>query len=123
MTPIVETNINTGNRVPAKAFFEFLDTPLWDKAAQVPVVRVEEENLAQSGQRLSVTVHSDDRAALDNLPVAAILYDADGQAQAASVSVIPHIDREGQTQVVFTWPTAPQKPVIRAEVIALPAPR
>lgn len=123
ITPIVETNINTGNRTPARAFMEFTATPQWDRALAVPPIRVDSEDLSPSGQRLSVMVHNDDVKDVANLSVAAVLFDAEGQAQAASVSVIPLLERAGQTQVVFTWPLAPKRPIVRAEVVALPTPR
>lgn len=122
-TPIIETNIQTGSRIPARAFFEFLETPLWDKAIDTPTVRVDGQNLDASGQRLSVSVHNDSAKRIDALSVAATLFDESGAAQAASVSVIPHLEKGESTEVVFTWPEAPAHPIVRAEVIALPIPR
>ena len=123
ITPIIEANINTGNRVPTRAFFEFLDIPLWDKAIDTPAVRVSGQDLDAGGQRLSVVVHNDSTKNISSLPVAAVLFDENGAAQAASVSIVPSVEKGGQAPVFFTWPTAPLRPVVRAEVIALPTPR
>jgi hypothetical protein len=121
-TPVIETNIQTGSRIPTRAFFEFLDAPLWDTASTVPVIRVDNENLDPSGQRLSVVVHNDGTKRVDTLPVAATLFDETGAAQAASVSVIARLEKGEQTEVVFTWPSPPRRTVVRAEVLALPTP-
>ncbi len=123
ITPIIEANISTGSRTPARAFFEFLDTPMWDKAAGTPEVRVDGQNLDASGQRLSVVVHNDSGSNISNLSVAAVLFDDSGTAQAASVSVVPSLGKGQQTPVVFTWPLAPTQSIVRAEVVALPIPK
>ena len=123
ITPVVETNINTGSRAPVKAFFEFLDEPLWDKAVDTPQIRVDGQDLDPSGQRLSVMVHNDGVKDASDIPVGAVLFDANGQAQAASMSVVPSIARNSSVPVVFTWPMAPAQPIVRAEVTALPTPQ
>ncbi len=118
--PIIETNINVGNRIPTQAFFEFTDTLAWDKTNAAPRVEIGQQDLDPSGQRLSVSVRNISGASLAEVPVTAILFDRAGTAQAASVSVIPSLDRDELTQVVFTWPQPPARPAIRAEVTALP---
>lgn len=120
--PIVETAIATGNRTPARAFFEFQDAPLWERGV-APSIEYAKQLFDESGRKLSVDVRNASARDLTNVPVATILYDAQGTAQAASVSLVPRIQKGKSEQVVFTWPTPFKAPIVEAQVIALPLPQ
>lgn len=119
--PIVETAIATGNRVPARAFFEFQDAPMWERGT-APSVEYERQIFDEGGRKLSVDVRNTSSRDLTNVPVAAILYDAQGTAQTASVSLVPRIGKGKSEQVVFTWPLPFTAPIVEAQIVALPLP-
>lgn len=119
--PIIESNIATGNRVPTRAFFEFQDAPMWEKG-ELPRLTLSDQTLDEEGRRVSVKVRNDSGRLLTGIPVTAILYDADGTAQAASVSSIKRLEKGASEEVVFTWPSHFLKPIVETQIIALPTP-
>ena len=121
--PIIVPNIPTGYQTVAHAQFSFTTSPIvWTKipAADRPTLTIKNQNLAPDGSRLSATVVNETNAPVNNLSVMATLFDQDGNAVAASRSVIQQIEAESQDDVVFTWPMA-NPGVVRAEIIPLPA--
>lgn len=119
--PIIESNIATGNRVPTRAFFEFQDAPMWE-TGELPRLTLSDQTLDEEDRRVSVRVRNDSGRLLTGIPVAAILYDAEGTAQAASVSSIKRLEKGASEEVVFTWPSQFSRPVIETQIIALPTP-
>lgn len=119
--PVIEANISTGNRVPTRAFFEFADTPMWERGS-LPRLELSNQVLDEENRKVSLHVRNDSGKAVSGIPIATILYDANGTAQAASVSSIKRLEKGATEQVVFTWPSAFSVPIIEAQVIALPTP-
>ena len=121
---IVETGIQTGNASVASTTFEF-------GKASVPWVRIDPSiaklridtskiSLDTSGTipKLSATLsNTSPTIALKNISVAAILYDANGNAITASKTFLPQIATQGSAQVVFTWPSAITTPVVRYDIL------
>lgn len=120
--PIVETSIATGNRTPTRAFFEFQDAPLWERGT-APSIEYTKQQLDETARKLSVVIRNASPRDLTNVPVAAILYDHNGTAQAASVSLIPRIAKGQSEQAIFTWPMPFAVPIVEAQVLALPLPQ
>jgi hypothetical protein len=120
--PIIAPNIPTGTQTVTRSQFAFTTIPIvWTTlpSDSRPIIRVKNQSLAPDATRLSATIVNEVNLPLENLAVAAVLFDADGNAVAASRSLIKEIDPEGQTDVVFTWPQS-QPTVVRAEIIPLP---
>ncbi|HEY6019001.1 MAG TPA: hypothetical protein VIY48_03645 [Candidatus Paceibacterota bacterium] len=115
--PIVETGIYVGNRTPTRALFAFADTPVW-YTAQVPALRVTNEELASDGSHLTATVMNDTLQDIHKVVVAAVLFDAQGVAVGASKSTID-VPKKGSQLVTFTWPQGVPT-VVRAELTLLP---
>lgn len=114
--PVVESSIATGNRIPARAFFEFIGDFSWEKESEALRVRVTDQKLSEAEGRFEVTIVNDSRAEVRDLLIPAVLFDGEGNAQAASKSVIERLAPGASERVVFTWPTGlPQ--ITRAEVI------
>lgn len=118
--PIIEPNIDVGNRTVARAFFEFVDTPVWNKVpvGTIPALNISQQNLSQDASRLSATVSNDSLTDISRLTVVAVLFDTQGTAQAASKSVVAFLAHRSSRQVVFTWPQGIPN-IVRAEVIVL----
>lgn len=103
--PIVETGILTGNRIPVRTILEFTEDIVWDV---IPSARVSVSNevLEPARGRLAARLTNTSGEDISNLVVAAVLFDEDGVARAASKSVISSLPRRGSEEVVFTWPSA-----------------
>ncbi len=116
--PIFEGIIETGNRIPARVFFAFTATPLWQQLSEQ--VRLSSGNtvlLNEDGKpRLSTVITNPGIAAVKNVSVIAILYDSNGTAIAASQTIIDEIPKGDSQTAVFTWPAPFGKPVSRIEV-------
>lgn len=109
--PIIEPFINIGHRTVARAYFAFsqdVQDVAWKKvfAESVPVLSLSNQQYSTDtqGTRLSVMLHNDTVQDAKNITVAAILFDADGVARAASESLIALVPHRSTQAVVFTWP-------------------
>ena len=122
VVPIIELSIDVGHRTVARTLFSFTRDPVWLRArdGEFAAVRAAAPVLAHDGSTLSATLVNDSRFET-TARVAAVLFDAQGIAQAASLTTLP-IGRRSQEPVFFTWPGGVSG-VIRAEVIALPLAR
>lgn len=122
--PIVEPNINVGNRTVAHTLFAFTDDPStvqWNliPSSQVPNLSVSQQNLSADGSRLSAVVTNNSLTDAENVTVTAVLFDANGTAQAASKSLLS-IPQQSSTPVVFTWPGGVPN-IVRGEITVLPS--
>lgn len=120
IVPFIDPNINVGNRVVARAIFSFSQEPVWSRVGTPVALRVWNQYLSGDGSQLSATLTNDSITNADNVTVAAVLFDADGVARAASRSVIARVPRKGAQNVNFTWPGG-VKNIVRAEITVLPS--
>lgn len=120
--PIVETNVDVGNREVARTLFAFSEVPVWNKvsATRFPQIRVSGQSLNNDGSRLSVNVHNDGTASSGRLVVTAVLFDSTNTARAASKSIIDNIAKKSSEGLVFTWPGGVAN-IVRAEITVLPS--
>lgn len=107
LTPIFEGGITTGERIPARTFFEFNTDLRWIRTPE------KEHSLFVKNQRLSniektpridavvENVSVDD---LFDLEVVGVVFDVDDNAIAASRTIIPLLERQSSEEIVFTWP-------------------
>jgi hypothetical protein len=115
--PIVETGINVGNRTVARALFSFTAEPVWVKAGGLPKLSLSGQKLAADASRLEATISSDSFEDT-RATVAAVLFDADGVARAASKSTLT-VPARSSAPIIFTW-GMPATGVVRAEITVLP---
>lgn len=102
--PIVETGIEVGDRTVARTLFAFSELPVWERPrAQLPVLQITNQSLTANGERLSATVVNDSLINAERVVVAAVLFDVEGVARAASKSVVS-VARQSSQALVFTWP-------------------
>ncbi len=106
--PLFEPNLQTGKRIPARVTFEFTGTPYWERTTyKAPAVRVTSRVLKQpQSPRLEATIANDTPNDLRNIPVIAIIYDTEGNALAASRTLLEDIPGNSSVLAVFTWPQA-----------------
>jgi hypothetical protein len=124
VVPIIEPNIGVGNRTVSRTLFAFTDDPttiVWNKvpASQLPTLRVTQQNLSSDASRLSAIVVNDTLNDAKNVTVAAVLFDADGVARAASKSLVD-VPRQSSVPVTFTWSGGTPN-IVRAEITILPS--
>ncbi len=120
--PIFETGIQTGNRVATRAEFE-LGNPVWvHEGPQTHELSVRNENLSNeaTSPRLSADIVNEGLEGVSDLPVVALLFDAEGNALHAARTVIENLPGASERTVVFTWPEAFPRPVVTISVFPLP---
>jgi len=122
VVPVILPNIDVGNRTVARTIFTFSATPQWERvrADMLPQVRITEQQLAGDGKRLSATIVNDGLTEVRSLAVAGVVFDAQGVARAASVTVIDRIAAKTSEPAVFTW-SSEVADVARAEITVLPS--
>jgi len=120
--PIIENNLNVGNRTVSRTIFEFTAPVSWYKvkAGSVPLLQSTPGILEEDNMRLTTTVSNNSLFDADDVTVVALLVDASGEVKAASESVITTIPRRSSQQVIFTWPI-PHPEVVRAQITILPS--
>lgn len=120
--PIVVPNINVGNRTVTQVQFAFSAEPVWYKVPvnTLPTLYVSQQNLASDGSRLSATLSNQTLSDAANVTVAAVLFDANGVARAASKSYVADVPAQSSQDVTFTWPTGTPD-IVRAEITVLPS--
>ncbi len=118
--PFIDPNINVGNRTVARAIFSFSQEPVWVRVSGLVSLRVGNQYLSPDGSQLSATLINDSINDANNVTIAAVLFDAQGVARAASRSVISRVPHKGSQNVNFTWPAGVQN-IVRAEITVLPS--
>jgi len=112
----------TGNRIATTVFFQFTSNPPFVKTdARFQAPQLTSKNISLTDvattPKLSADVVNNTLFDYSNVPVVAILYDADGNAINASQTLIPSITQQSTQTVYFTWPKAFNVPVTRIEII------
>ncbi|MCU0660038.1 MAG: hypothetical protein MUD00_00240 [Candidatus Pacebacteria bacterium] len=120
--PILEPGISTGNRIPKRVAFTFLEEPTWiqiDPRTEKLSVSVSDTILSEDSNepRLEAQFKNDSIYNLTDVSLGVVLYDADGTAIAASKTLVTESKSRTATPVYFTWPEKFSIPVERIEVI------
>lgn len=117
---IFEPNIDTGQRVPTRATFQFSGPLTWIRNTDIsPSIVVTNQALmsASTTPRIEATVKNNSLVRVPNIDLTAVVSDGAGNAIGASRTFISALNA-GETQnVTFTWPTPF---VTKAEVCASP---
>lgn len=112
--------VNVGERIPAKALFEFTAAPNWHKKTDtLSAIVVGDKKYTEdpSGSSLVVTLKNPSVYAIENVAVYAVLYDKDGNALGFSKTIVDEIPAKGQALAPFTWPIDRKGAVISIEVL------
>jgi len=105
--PIFETNVGVGLRTPGQAFIEFEKSPQWERTEKEksPLVVSKKQFFNNPPfPRLIITLENKSISVVNNISVAAMLYDKDKNAQGVSLTKIDSLAGESSQEVVFTWP-------------------
>ncbi|MEK7642169.1 MAG: hypothetical protein AAB365_04260 [Patescibacteria group bacterium] len=112
--------INVGERIPAKALFEFTAAPEWYKKSDtLAALVIGEKQYTEdaSGSSLVVTLKNPSVYPIGETTVYAILYDKDGNALGFSKTIVDEIPAKGSVLAPFTWPVNREGAVISIEVL------
>lgn len=121
-TAIFETAIKVGNRIPKTAYLKFLQQPQFIKIED----RFNDQNLVaendvlsdlETSPKLAGVVRNKTTETFTSIPVVAIVYDTDGNALAASQTIIDEIGPEESINVYFSWPEPFSGTPARREII------
>ncbi|MCF7865695.1 MAG: hypothetical protein K9M11_04285 [Candidatus Pacebacteria bacterium] len=118
--PIFEPAFDAGTREPAKAVFEFTAPAVWNKfEASKPELDVIDERVlfATTTPTIKATLLNKTINKYTNIEVVAIIYNKEGNAFAASKTVVDIIRGNDESPLVFTWPTGFTDEVSKVEII------
>lgn len=117
---VLEANIQTGDRVPTRATFQFTKSLTWIRNTNPsPTIEVSNKALMSesTAPRVEATVKNTTLDRVPNIDLTAIVYDGAGNAIGASRTYIEALEATQSKDVTFTWP-APF--ATKAEVCANP---
>jgi len=118
---IFETDIRTGGREVTRTAFRFLQEPQWinvdKKLANLPISVSDEKIVSGPPPSLTATLRNNSLFELRDLSVAVILYDASGNAVAASKTLLSTVPRKKDLPLLFSWNESFSAPPVRIEII------
>ncbi|MBI2618420.1 hypothetical protein HYW58_03140 [Candidatus Kaiserbacteria bacterium] len=120
VVPIFEGGIETGERIPTRTFFEFLDRPEWERVLS-PVEGLSVESRALRNEddapELNAVISNQSFQDISNIEVIATVFNADNIAIASSRTVIALLSGQSSESVTFTWPRPFRDSVSRIDII------
>jgi len=119
---IVESNFATGNRIPVRAFFEFLKEPVWQQIDDIfnqRLVRIRSQKLENEDTRPRITAILENTTLnhVRDVRVDAIVYNLEGNVIQVGVTTVPQVDAASEYEIFFTWPEPLGQEVGRIEII------
>lgn len=125
VTPILESRIDTGNRIVARTYFEFTSTFIWERMINTGLalaVNNKEISNTTAMSRLSANVENRSVADVVSPSFVAVIFDPAGNAFAASATTIERLSAGEIAPLVFNWPDPFLVQVGRVDIIPLVAP-
>ncbi|MBU1292605.1 hypothetical protein KJ819_00880 [Patescibacteria group bacterium] len=120
IVPIFLPGVYAGSLPVAKAFVSFEEDIVWTKPkTELVIPTVSRAEFVQGFQpRINAELQNSSPYALFNVRVVATAFGADGNALAASQTVVREIPARGSASAVFTW-NAPFGEPLRVEVLPI----
>lgn len=125
VTAVYEGGIETGARVVAHTYFEFLEPPQWERLVDSStVLEMRETALSDTDTmpRLTATVENTSVKALRDIEFVAIISDPAGNAFTASQTALTVLEPGETERITFTWPSPFNVTVGRVLVVPLSPP-
>lgn len=123
--PIFESRIDTGNRVPVRTFFSFLNEFQWEKMEDPTIglsVLNQRITKLQTTPRVDAAIRNNTTQEKEDIVVVATLFDAADNAIASSRTLVERLAPSEQAEIAFTWPRAFATPVSRVDIVPLALP-
>jgi len=125
ITPVFEGQIETGNRIVSRTFFELSEDLKWERL-QNPAHFVEVGNKAlentNTSPRGSARVVNTSVRPLRNILFVAVLFDSAGNTVAASQTALERLEAGGAEDIVFSWSRPFGAHTARFDIIPVVAP-
>ncbi|MFA4890478.1 MAG: hypothetical protein WC587_02495 [Candidatus Paceibacterota bacterium] len=103
---VFETGIDTGQRVPVRAFIELSDNIEWKRIEKekAPLVVSKKQFSNSPFPMMSVVVDNKSSFGVKDIFVSVVLYDKNKNAVGVSSSKIDYIGGNSSKEMTFTWP-------------------
>ena len=126
ITPVVESNIDTGHRIVTHTFFEFTGSRDWKH-----FINTSTSTVIYDRQLLNTDTVPREEAKAQNISVSpilnisfvAVVFDTNGNAIAASKTELDRLDPNQSRPIVFTWPSPFVTQIGRVDIIPVLAPK
>ena len=119
--PIFEGNFNSGDRIPAKTTFNFIEPAIWKKSNVAKAeLSVSQERLRldlASGPRVDAILKNETINTFRNTEVVVLIYDNLGNARASSRTKVDVLFGNESKNIVFTWPRPFDFEVSKIEIV------
>lgn len=103
IAPLLETNIVTGERVPARTFVEVTPRAFARAAREPAAITVSTFSFDPALLRLTAGLHNTTPESVRGVEVVAFLFDTSGTIVAASKTLVEEIPPRGRSDIFFTW--------------------
>lgn len=119
---IVEPNFDTQNRIPTRAFFEFLQEPVWQQISdlfnqRLILVKSQKTENIDTRPRLTAVLENTTLDHIYNVEAAVIVYDLQDNVIQTGITVVPKINASSEQEIFFTWPEPFASEVGQVEII------
>lgn len=118
--PIFEPGFDAGQKEPVKAVFEFTDRAIWHKYStakpELEVVNTRTASL-DTTPIIRATLVNKTISKYTNIEVVAIIYDLEGNAFAASKTVVDTLYGNASVPLSFTWPKPFTLDISKIEIV------
>lgn len=120
VSPIFESMIQTGERVPTKTFFELSQNPVWtqsinkDESLSVSDTVLSEKD---SSPRIDTVLSNNSISDTRDIEIVAIVFDKKDNAIGVSSTFVELLPNRSSKNLVFTWPNEFESNVSRIEII------
>lgn len=123
-TPIFEGGIDTGNRIVAHTFFEFTQPLTWERLeSTASQIAIGNRTVTEGGEpRISAIVTNNTVRDMRNLEFVVTVSDSNGNAFAASQTVVASLPTGKSETITFTWPDPFRSAIGSIDITALSAP-
>ena len=125
VTPVLESRINTGNRIVAHTYFAFIDSLVWQRMRNSALdMTIQNKDIADIDTlpRVNAEVTNTSITDMINPSFVVTIYDPSGNAFAASQTVLSRLAAGSTAHIVFTWPDPFGMSVGRVEIMPVSAP-
>jgi hypothetical protein len=117
--PIFSGGLDVGSRVPRRANFEWKASPYWLRLPTKHDIDLSAQRVFPSAtvQEVEATLHNREVHELRNIVITALVYGKEGNAIAASETLVEFLGPLEKAQVTWTWPQPFTEEVGRIELI------
>ncbi len=121
---VYESAIDTGNRVPVRTFFTFINTAQWERM-QNPVAGIAVRDISMRDDMRYVTATARNTAVtpFTDIDFVAVAFDANGNAISSAKTFVEQLLPGSDTDVVFAFPTTLTQTPAKIDVMPLAQPK